>query len=321
MSDALFHDLDLPAPHHHLDVGSGSHAIQTALVMQRLEPVLLEQRADVVLVYGDVNSTLAAALTAAKLGMAVAHVEAGLRSRDRTMPEEINRVVTDRLADHLFAPSRDAVANLREEGVPAERVHFVGNVMIDTLCWALPRAMRRAPGPRFGVAGRPYVLATLHRPTNVDDGSRLAELVGTLADLSDQVPVLFPLHPRTRRRIEALNGGNGHPGLRLLTPLGYTDMVGLVAGAQFVITDSGGIQEETTFLGVPCLTVRPNTERPITCELGTNQLVPPRREAILAAARGALARRAPPRRPAIERWDGRAAERIAGVLCDGERYV
>lgn len=319
MSDVFFDDLDLPRPDHHLGVGSGSHAMQTAFVMQRLEPLLLERRPDVVLVYGDVNSTVAAALAAAKLGVAVGHVEAGLRSRDRTMPEELNRLVTDHLADLLFAPSADAVANLRAEGVPEERIHFVGNVMIDTLCWALPRAMRAGAAERYGVAGQPYVLVTLHRPTNVDDPATLRELLETLAQLSDEAPVLFPVHPRTRARLRTLGvHANGRRDLHLVEPIGYMEMLGLVASAQLVITDSGGLQEETTFLGVPCLTVRPNTERPITCALGTNRLVPPRRDVLLAASRRGLNRRTPAR-PVIERWDGRTAERIVRVLCDGQR--
>src|SRR6266540_3304945 len=246
MSNAFFEELWIPAPDHHLGVGSGTHAQQTAGVMQRLEPILGQRRPDVVLVYGDVNSTLAAALVAAKLGLRVGHVEAGLRSGDWTMPEEINRVVTDRLSDLLFMPSRDAGDNLVAEGIPADRLHFVGNVRIDTL------------------------------------GFRPA----------------------------------GEADLRLVEPLGYLEMLGLVAGAHLVVTDSGGLQEETTFLGVPCLTVRANTERPITCTHGTNRLVLPRRDVILAAAERAIARRSPAR-PVIERWDGRAAARIAEVLCDG----
>jgi UDP-N-acetylglucosamine 2-epimerase (non-hydrolysing) len=267
-----------------------------------------------------VNSTVAAALTAAKLGIRVGHVEAGLRSRDWTMPEEINRVVTDRLSDLLFVPSRDAAQNLLAEGVPAERIHFVGNIMIDSLCWALPRALALDAQGRYGVADRPYVVGTLHRPSNVDDSAVLRELLETLACLSHEAAVLLPLHPRTRKRLCAAGlSAAGSADLRLIEPVGYLDMLGLVASARLVVTDSGGLQEETTYLGVPCLTVRPNTERPITCLHGTNRLVPPHREAILGAARQALARRSPAR-PMIERWDGRTAERIAGVVCDGERF-
>ncbi|HVH67102.1 MAG TPA: UDP-N-acetylglucosamine 2-epimerase (non-hydrolyzing) [Gemmatimonadales bacterium] len=320
MSDAFFEQLWIPAPDHDLGVGSGSHAQQTAAVMQRLEPVLTELRPDLVLVYGDVNSTLAAALVAAKLQVRVGHVEAGLRSGDWTMPEEVNRVVTDRLSDLLFLPSRDAAENLAAEGVPGERMQFVGNVMIDSLCWALPQAQALEAPARHEVADRPYAVVTLHRPCNVDDPGALRELFDALTGLAIELPVLFPVHPRTRKGIQEL--GLRAPtdrGPRLLEPLGYLEMLGLVAGAALVVTDSGGLQEETTFLGVPCLTVRPNTERPITCTHGTNRLVSPRREAILAAAHRALARRSPAR-PVIERWDGRAAERIARVVCEGERF-
>ena len=320
MSDAFFDELWIPAPESHLGVGSGSHAAQTAAVMQRLEPVLARVRPDVVLVYGDVNSTLAAALVAAKLGLRVGHVEAGLRSGDWTMPEEINRVVTDRLSGLLFIPSRDAAANLRAEGIPADRIHFVGNVMIDSLCWALPRALERDVRAKHTLRETGYVVVTLHRPSNVDDPATLRLLVGALQCLSRHLPVVFPVHPRARKHLCAAGlAVEGEGDLRLIEPMGYLEMLGLVAGAELVITDSGGLQEETTFLGVPCLTVRPNTERPITCTHGTNRLVPPHRDAILAAAERAIARRAPVR-PMLERWDGRSAERIAAVVCEDERF-
>jgi UDP-N-acetylglucosamine 2-epimerase (non-hydrolysing) len=266
-----------------------------------------------------VNSTVAAALVAAKLQVRVGHVEAGLRSGDWTMPEEINRVVTDRLSDLLFLPSRDAAENLGTEGVPADRMHFVGNVMIDTLCWALPRALTLDVSARHGVAGGPYAVVTLHRPSNVDDAAVLRELLDALGRLAAKVPVLFPVHPRTRDRIGALGRRGAGRELELLEPLGYLEMLSLVAGAALVVTDSGGLQEETTYLGVPCITVRPNTERPITCKHGTNRLVVPRRDAVLAAAERALGRRSPAR-PVIERWDGRAAERIVAVVCDDARF-
>jgi UDP-N-acetylglucosamine 2-epimerase (non-hydrolysing) len=320
MSDAFFEQLWIPAPDYDLGVGSGSHAQQTAAVMQRLEPVVVEAKPDLVLTYGDVNSTVAAALVTAKLQIRVGHVEAGLRSGDWTMPEEINRVVTDRLSDLLFLPSRDAAENLEAEGIAADRMHFVGNVMIDTLSWALPQALTLDAPARFDVRGRPYAVVTLHRPANVDDPTVLRELLEALIRLADHVPVLFPVHPRTRARIEDLRlRPPTDRGLRLLEPLGYLDMLSLVAKAGLVVTDSGGLQEETTFLGVPCLTARPNTERPITCTHGTNRLVQAQRDAILAAAERALARHSPAR-PVIERWDGRAAERIARVVCDGERF-
>jgi UDP-N-acetylglucosamine 2-epimerase (non-hydrolysing) len=320
MSATFFEELWIPAPDYHLGVGSGSHAAQTAAVMQRLEPVLVELRPDVVLVYGDVNSTLAAALVAAKLGLRVGHVEAGLRSGDWTMPEEVNRVVTDRLAELLFIPSRDAGANLLADGIVADRIHFVGNVMIDSLCWALPQALERDVAAKYALRDTGYVVVTLHRPCNVDDPATLRLLVGALQCLSRHLPVVFPVHPRARKHLRAAGlAVEGAGDFRLIEPVGYLDMLGLVAGARLVITDSGGLQEETTFLGVPCLTVRPNTERPITCTHGTNRLVPPNRDAILAAAERAVARQVPVR-PMLERWDGRSAERIARVLCEGEQF-
>jgi len=236
------------------------------------------------------------------------------------MPEEINRVVTDHVADLLFAPSRDAVENLLAEGIPAERIHFVGNVMVDSLVTALPAARALAAPARHGLERRGYTVATLHRPGNVDDPSALRELLAALALLEADGPVLFPVHPRTQARIEALGLNRAEQnGVRLLEPIAYLEMLGLVLEAGLVITDSGGLQEETTWLGVPCVTVRPNTERPITCTMGTNRLVPPRREAIRDAACEARVRR-PPAPPVIERWDGRAGERIAAALCEGARF-
>ena len=320
MSTAFFEQLWIPTPDFHLGVGSGSHAQQTAAVMQRLEPIVVELAPDLVLVYGSTNSTLAAALVAAKLDVRVGHVEAGLRSGDSRSPEEINDVLTDRLSDLLFLPSRDAAEHLAADGVPAERMHFVGNVMIDTLNWALPQALALDPAARYGVRGAPYAVVTLHRPTNVDDRGVLGELLEALQRLARTLAVVFPVHPRTRQRIRT-HGLRlpDHGPMQVLEPLGYLEMLSLVAGASLVVTDSGGLQEETSFLGVPCLTVRPSTERPITCTHGTNRLVLPKREAILAAAERALARRSPAR-PVIERWDGRAAERIARVVCEDARF-
>ena len=320
MSDAFFEELGIPRPDHHLGVGSGSHAAQTAAVMQRLEPVLHDLRPDLTLVYGDVNSTLAAALVAAKLGLRIGHVEAGLRSGDWTMPEEINRAVTDRLSDILFAPSRDGVENLLHEGTSEERIHFVGNVMIDSLVAMLPAARALDAPARHGVAPGSYVVATLHRPSNVVDAATLRGLLEALDALGADGPVIFPVHPRTHARIRGLAFQASKPSdVRFLEPLGYLDTLSLVASAKLVITDSGGLQEETTYLGVPCLTVRPNTERPITCRLGTNRLVAAQREAILTAARDGAESRARPRVP-IERWDGRAAERIVQVVCEAKRF-
>jgi UDP-N-acetylglucosamine 2-epimerase (non-hydrolysing) len=320
MSDAFFEELWIPAPDYHLGVGSGSHALQTAAVMQRLEPVLVPLRPDLVLVYGDANSTLAAALVAAKLGLSVGHVEAGLRAGDHALPEEINRVVTDRVADVLLAPSREAGANLLTEGVARERVHFVGNVMIDSVCWALARARERNVPGRHRLPEAEYVVVTLHHPSNVDDLATLRALLDVLRGVSREHPVVFPLHPRARKQLRAAGVTPASDGdLHLIDPVSYGEMLGLVAGAALVITDSGGLQEETTFLGVPCLTVRPHTARPITCSHGTNRLVPPRGDLIRAAVERAVARH-PPVRPMIERWDGRAAERVVQVLCDGERF-
>ncbi len=316
MSDSFFADLDLPDPDHHLAVGSGSHAAQTAAVLARMEPILIEESPDVVLVYGDVNSTVAAALAAAKMHIRVAHVEAGLRSRDRTMPEELNRLVTDQLSDLLFAPSLDAADNLRAEGIPSSRIRFVGNIMIDSLIAMLPRARADGGTARYGLEENSYVVVTLHRPSNVDDEEHLTEVVRALEEISRERTVLFPVHPRTRRRMSELEiHPNGGGDLRLLDPLGYMEMLGLVSSAGLVITDSGGLQEETSFLGVPCLTVRPNTERPVTCTRGTNRLVPAEHEVIASSARRVLARNRSTR-PTIELWDGHTAERIARELCD-----
>lgn len=313
LSERLFADLGLRAPDHHLDVGSGTQAGQTALAMIRLEPLIEELVPDLVLVYGDVNSTLAAALVAAKLGVRIGHVEAGLRSGDHAMPEEVNRIVTDRLADLHFTPSLDAVKHLREEGVPADKIHEVGNVMVDTLIAAAPRAAALRVPAKYGLEGAPYVVATLHRPVNVDHPPTLRALMETLSELSRELPVLFPMHPRTRERLTEM-GWRPPEALRLLPPLGYLEMLGLVAEAAVVITDSGGLQEETTFLGIPCVTVRDSTERPVTCELGTNRLVAPDRGAILAAVRRGAANR-PGTPPKIPYWDGHAAERIVDVIC------
>jgi UDP-N-acetylglucosamine 2-epimerase (non-hydrolysing) len=312
MNDRFFADLGLPHPDVNLEVGSGSHAQQTAEIMRRFEPVLDEIKPDAVLVVGDVNSTIACALVAAKKGVKVVHVEAGLRSYDRTMPEEINRILTDQLSDYLFTTERDAEANQAREGIPGSRVFFVGNVMIDTLRANVARAVPASA--TVGIAGG-YTLVTLHRPSNVDDTAVLARLLGCLLEMAAAAPVVFPVHPRTRSRIEAaglmpmVEAAN----IRLLPPQGYLEMLGLMRDAKVVVTDSGGLQEETTALGVPCLTVRENTERPITITEGTNTLVGVDAGAIMAAfhdvlTTGGKAGRQP------ELWDGKAGERIASVL-------
>src|SRR6202162_3383419 len=267
MSDVFFSQLDIPAPDVNLEVGSGSHARQTAEIMSRIEPVLLERKPDVVLVYGDVNSTVAAALVCSKLLVRVGHVEAGLRSFDRSMPEEINRIVTDRLADLLFTPSEDGDTNLQREGVPPEKIYRVGNVMIDSLVRLLPAAMQCS---RNGLPER-YALVTLHRPSNVDDSGTLRAILKSLLEVNEELEVVFPVHPRTRQRIEQF--GINTEKLHLLEPLPYIEFLSLQRHAAVVITDSGGIQEETTYLGVPCLTLRANTERPVTVTMGTNILI------------------------------------------------
>jgi UDP-N-acetylglucosamine 2-epimerase (non-hydrolysing) len=322
MSDRLFHDLGLPRPDVSLDVGSGTHAVQTAEVMRRFEPVIDAHDPACVVVVGDVNSTLACALVAAKKGVPVAHVEAGLRSFDRTMPEEINRLLTDQIADRLYTTERGALSNLAREGIPAERIAFVGNVMIDSMHANLPKA--RAPGEILQAQGlspalvdhpRGYGVVTLHRPSNVDERGALRELLDILAEVSSRLPLVFALHPRTRSNIERfeLRSLVDPARMVLLPPQGYLEMLGLLSRATLVLTDSGGLQEETTALGVPCLTLRANTERPITVEQGTNTLVGRDRRAILEAFDEILEGRGK-RGRTPELWDGHAAPRIAADL-------
>lgn len=313
MSEVFLEELGVPAPDHMLEVGSASHAVQTARTMERLEPVLLEERPDLVIVPGDVNSTLAATLTAVKLGIPLAHVESGLRSFDLTMPEEANRIVADRFAEYLFTHSEEALGNLRAEGIPEERVHFVGNTMIDTLVALEDRFRAAGTAAAHGVAPGEYLLVTLHRPALVD-GPLLGETVGRLAALSERMPVVFPVHPRTRKMMDAA-GAAAAPGLALIEPLGYLDFLSLLADAGAVLTDSGGIQEETTYLGVPCFTLRDNTERPITLTAGTNTLLGLNPSAIATIPDLLATRDASPPAPP-ELWDGHAAERIADVLVD-----
>jgi UDP-N-acetylglucosamine 2-epimerase (non-hydrolysing) len=326
MSDAFFRDLGLPEPHHYLEVGSGTHAAQTARVMLAFEPVLRSERPDWVVVVGDVNSTLACALVAAKLreelGCRIAHVEAGLRSNDWRMPEEVNRVLTDRLSDLLLTPSRDALPNLTAEGIPAERVVFVGNVMIDTLLRHLPAARGLDLPARLGLRRGEYVVSTLHRPSNVDEREPLAVLVEALARVARELPVVLPLHPRTRQKLESFGLASKAEALRLLDPLGYTEMASLTDGAAVVLTDSGGLQEETTTLGVPCVTLREQTERPVTITEGTNRMAPwPLTvDGVVGAFRAARAQgRAAPGRHCPEGWDGESGRRIAAALAAAVR--
>lgn len=322
LNGRLFADLELPAPDVNLEVGSGSHAAQTAEVMKRFEPVLLQIAPSCVIVVGDVNSTMACTLVASKLHVPVVHVEAGLRSFDRGMPEEINRVVTDQIADLLYTTERTAHANLAREGVAPERAHFVGNLMIDSLQAALEKAMPpRLTLEREGVSADPvsdpagFGVITMHRPSNVDDPQSLAELLDILREVSTRLPLIWPIHPRTRANIDRLGLAHRLAGVRItcLPPQGYLEMVGLLSKARLVVTDSGGVQEETTSLGVPCLTMRPNTERPITVEQGTNTLVP-RNAAIVLSMVDEILANGGKRGRVPECWDGQAAGRIANHL-------
>lgn len=320
LSDVFLDELGIRPPDHSLGAGSATHAEQTARIMTAFEPIVERERPDVIVVVGDVNSTIACGLVGAKLGCLVAHVEAGLRSRDWSMPEEINRVVTDRLSDYLFAPSPDAVDNLRREGYRDDQIQLVGNVMIDTLLTNRERAEARLPSllDRSGVQRGDYALATLHRPSNVDEPDQLRGIVGALAVVAESLPVVFPAHPRTVDRLDAL----GVPlpgGLRMVEPFGYLDFLALQSAATVVLTDSGGIQEETTALGVPCLTLRDNTERPITITEGTNRLVGTDPDDIVRAVGDVVRHGVPARRPAL--WDGHAGERIADVLVQGGTAV
>lgn len=317
MSDSFFRDLELPQPDTHLGVGSASHAAQTAAVMERFEPVVINEKPDWVLVVGDVNSTLACALVCVKLGVKVAHVEAGLRSRDRTMPEEINRLLTDQIADLLLTPSSDADANLRAEGIPAERIRLVGNVMIDSLLQNLERARGSRIKSDLGMAEKDYGVLTLHRPSNVDSRETFARILAALETITQTLPVIFPVHPRTRKTIGELGLGDrvaSVKNLHLIDPLGYLDFLSLYSAARLVLTDSGGIQEETTALGIPCLTLRENTERPITVELGTNVVVGTDTTRIVAAASAALNGSAKRTTHQLPLWDGHTSERILDAL-------
>lgn len=316
MFDAFFKDLEMPAPAEFLGVGSGSHAEQTARIMIAFESVCLKRQPDLILVAGDVNSTIACALTAAKIGIESGHIEAGLRSFDRCMPEEINRIATDSICDYGFVTEQSGLDNLCHEGFPPDKIFFVGNTMIDSLHFALPAARRSLILQSLSLTPKSYALVTLHRPTNVDVPGQLSMILNMLAEFSAQRPMVLPLHPRTRRNIEAFGMQKAieqAPGLRIMDALGYIDFLALLIHADFVLTDSGGIQEETTALGIPCLTMRTTTERPVTCELGTNILVPPQEELL----RRALAELMEGKRksgivPPL--WDGHAAERIVDVI-------
>jgi UDP-N-acetylglucosamine 2-epimerase (non-hydrolysing) len=317
MSKVFFDELHMPQPDVFLGAGSGSHAEQTARIMSAFEPVCLERKPSLVIVAGDVNSTIACALVAAKLGIPVAHLEAGLRSFDRTMPEEINRVLTDHLADLLLTSEPDGAVNLRREGIAEDKIFFVGNCMIDSLETHRAAALSREPWQQFGLTAQNYGLVTLHRPAAVDDPEKLEELRGALEHIAQKLPLLFPVHPRTRSRIEvAQSEGCNWQFVQLVEPQGYLDFLGLMAGARLVLTDSGGVQEETTALRVPCITLRENTERPVTVTQGTNRLAGLERGRIISAAEDVLNNAQVGQVP--ENWDGRAAVRTLDVI---ERWL
>jgi UDP-N-acetylglucosamine 2-epimerase (non-hydrolysing) len=313
MSDVFFDEFELTAPDVNLEVGSGSHAWQTAQVMLRFEPVLLEYKPDWVITVGDVNSTLACALVCSKLGFPVAHVEAGLRSFDRSMPEEINRLLTDQIADLLFTPSQDGNENLAKEGITAEKIHLVGNIMIDTLVLLLPKAESTWLEIKEQLKCDRFLLVTLHRPSNVDELNTLREIIEALEEIGKEIQVIFPAHPRTRQRIEEFDLDSSIRRIQVLEPVGYLDFLALQRHAKVVLTDSGGVQEETTYLGIPCVTVRPNTERPITISMGTNRLVQGKRNEIITMVHSILEQenqqfQIPPL------WDGHTAKRIVEVF-------
>jgi UDP-N-acetylglucosamine 2-epimerase (non-hydrolysing) len=313
MSEIFFQQLAIPAPNINLEVGSGSHAVQTAQIMIKLEPILLKELPNIIMVYGDVNSTVATTLVAAKLRIQIAHVEAGLRSFDRTMPEEINRLITDQLSDFLFIHSDDARLNLLREGISESKIHSVGNVMIDTLVKLLPKARQLKDDLLQKYGAEKFALVTLHRPSNVDESAKFREIIAALIHISNQIPIIFPVHPRTRVHIEALNLNYHENRLHLIAPLSYLEFLCLESYATVVITDSGGIQEETTYLGIPCLTIRENTERPVTVTLGTNTLIGKDMQFLTLEVRKILQKRF--RKgdiPAL--WDGKTSDRIANII-------
>ncbi|MFO0863293.1 MAG: UDP-N-acetylglucosamine 2-epimerase (non-hydrolyzing) [Gemmataceae bacterium] len=317
MSGRFFDELRIPTPDVNLEVGSGSHAVQTAEIMKRFEPVMQSRSPQAVVVVGDVNSTLACALVSVKLHVPVAHVEAGLRSFDRSMPEEINRILTDAMSDWLFVPEPAGVANLRREGVGESKIHYVGNVMIDTLAASLPRIHASPILDAFGLKPKEYGVLTLHRPSNVDRPESLDRLLSAISRLQSEIPFVFPIHPRTESLLRSRPFNLSH--VRFVEPMGYLDFMKLVADSRLVLTDSGGVQEETTYLGVPCLTMRLSTERPSTIEHGTNQLVGLDSEAIVAAGLSVL-RGEMKAGKLLDTWDGHASERILGILANPATY-
>ena len=319
MSDLFFRQLRIPEPDINLGIGSASHAVQTAEIMKAFEPVVLQHKPDVVLVVGDVNSTIACGLVAVKLGVKLVHVEAGLRSFDRTMPEEINRVLTDSISDLLFCTEQSGVDNLKAEGISNEKIHLVGNVMIDTLLRNKAKAERSTILDDLNLNGDSYAILTLHRPANVDDPQVLAQILEAVDSLQHDMPVIFPIHPRTRKNLSSGSLAkrlDKMPGLRLLDPIGYLDFMKLMSKARLVMTDSGGVQEETTILEVPCVTLRENTERPVTVELGNNRIVGTDPKRIIAACREIIANNSPHQCRTPPLWDGKASKRIVRILLE-----
>ena len=316
MSDSFFVDLGIPKPDFHLEIGSASHAVQTAKIMIAFEPIVLAEKPDWVLVVGDVNSTIACAIVCAKLSVKIAHVEAGLRSRDRTMPEEINRILTDSISDLLLTTSQDADENLKQEGIADDKIKFVGNVMIDSLFYNLEKAKSLNVRETLNLKDKDYVVLTLHRPSNVDEKEVFSGLLDALIEISKKLPIIFPVHPRTKANIEKFGFAEqvANSNIQLIEPLGYLDFMNLYSGAKLVLTDSGGLQEETTALGIPCLTLRENTERPITIELGTNVLVGTNPEKIKRVASEILENTSTKDKQIPPLWDGHAAERICDAL-------
>ncbi len=316
MSDSFFEDLGIPKPDHYLEVGSASHAVQTAKIMMAFEPVVLQEKPDWVLVVGDVNSTIACALVCSKLGVRVAHVEAGLRSGDLTMPEEINRLLTDRISDLLLTPSPDGDENLLKEGISEDKIKFVGNVMIDSLFYSLEKSKNSKVREDLNLSEKAYAVTTLHRPSNVDEKETFAGILEALREVSAKIPIIFPAHPRTKSRISEFGFEDliKNSNIKLIEPLGYLDFLRLYSGARLVLTDSGGLQEETTALSIPCLTLRENTERPITIELGTNELVGVNPEKIKQSAFSILENPDTKDKQIPPLWDGKTAERICDAL-------
>ncbi len=312
MNDIFFKEFGMPQPDHFLGIGSGTHGAQTGRAMIALEELFMKERPSLLVIVGDVNSTAAGALVAVKLGIPVAHLEAGLRSGDRTMPEEINRLVTDAICDLLLTPSPDADDNLRREGVAPDKIHFVGNIMIDSLVQLLPRARESRILHDVAVQENQYVAVTLHRPSNVDNPNNLLRIINELEKVANHLPVIFPMHPRTQRNLQSSHSAIQNLKSKILSPLGYLDFLRLQSSAALVITDSGGVQEETTYMGIPCLTLRPNTERPVTVTQGTNRLVNPETESLASLADESMRR--PRIVPKIELWDGRTAPRVMDVI-------